>query len=79
MADHFVGINRGGGDHGYVFTDSTFTYGTSTGATDIELRIADGAGWTKQEVLVAIELLELFITTSNPAITGTEGFPVGAG
>lgn len=80
MADHFLGMNRGGSTagRGYSFSDDTFTYGTSTGSTDIELRIADAAGWTRQEIIIALELFELFLTQSNPAITATE-FPPGAG
>lgn len=46
MADHFIGVARGSEFH----DDSSFTIGTSTGSTDLEVRIADAAGWTKAEV-----------------------------
>jgi len=71
MADHYLGINRGN----VGFQDNQFTYGTSTGSTDIELRIADGVAWTRQEVILALEMMEVFLTEANPAIAGTE-FPV---
>ena len=60
MADHFYGINVGGGVTGSVTT------GTVTTAKNIELRITDGvSGNSKTEVLKAIEALEYFIATSN--------------
>lgn len=44
MADHFIGLNNDGlRDDG----DANFTLGTSTGATDVEVRIADAASWTR--------------------------------
>lgn len=71
MASHYLGINRG--KEG--FTDSDFTYGTSSGSTDVELRIDDTIPWTRFEIRKALDAFERFIVTSNPAITGTE-FPV---
>ena len=68
MADHFLGINRG--QQG--FGDSDFTYGTSTGSTDIELRIADGVGLTEKDVLLALEAFERFLVQTNQHIAGTD-------
>lgn len=57
MADHFVSINRGVSGMKY----SDFTTGTSTSATDkIELRVLDGAGLTRKDVLLALEAFERF-------------------
>jgi len=45
MADHFYGLNLLGlRDNG----DADVTVGTSTGATDIEIRLADAAPWTRE-------------------------------
>lgn len=58
MADHFYGINNTGlNDNG----DAAWTLGTSTGSTDLELRLADAAGWTTQMVATYLHgLAELF-------------------
>lgn len=54
MADHFIGLNRGA----VGFADSQITFGTSSGSTDVEIRIADAAGWTRQELILALEVIE---------------------
>lgn len=72
MTDHYLGINRGKPG----FTDSDFVYGTSTGSTDIELRIADGVVWTRLEVELALDAFKRFLLNSNVHIPGTQ-FPVG--
>lgn len=72
MADHFLGINRG--QQGSKDTD--FTYGTSTGATDIELRIADAKSLTRLDVLQALGMFQRFLLNANNAIAGTK-FPAG--
>jgi hypothetical protein len=60
MADHFISINRG---------ESGLTYGNfahstvSCAGADIELRIRDGAGWKRSEVLAALGAFERFIAT----------------
>lgn len=58
MADHFYGVNRG-----FSLTPNSVTAGTSTGATDIELRVADGASLTQKEVVQALEVIRVFITS----------------
>ncbi len=72
MADHFLGINRGVPGS----SDSDFTYGTSTGATDVELRIADAKSLTRQDVILACQAFERFLLNANVHIAGTE-FPAG--
>lgn len=64
MANHFVAINRG--KEGTMLSD--FTTGTaSSAATDIELRIADGAGLTRKDVALAIKAFERWV--ENAAMT----------
>lgn len=72
MTDHFLGINRGK----QGAKDADFVYGTSTGSTDIELRIADGASLTRKDVLLALEAFERFLVAANVNIAGTK-FPAG--
>ncbi|MGD9878914.1 MAG: hypothetical protein AB7F22_07855 [Reyranella sp.] len=72
MADHFLGINRGVPGT----KDSDFTYGTSTGSTDIELRVADAKALTREDVVKALEAFSRFIDSPNVHIAGTL-FPVG--
>jgi len=73
MADHFIGRNRGTIGWG----DSGFTYGTSTGATDVEVRIADGKGLTRKDVILILERIEEFITAPDPHIAAADAFPPG--
>lgn len=61
MSDHYIGVNRTGND---VNDDSEFTFGTSTGSTDIEVRIADAAGWTQSQVVRALQRIADRIATS---------------
>lgn len=58
MADHFFGINNSGlNDNG----DAPWVLGTSTGATDLEVRIADAASWNTQMIANYLEgLADLF-------------------
>lgn len=57
MADHYVSINRG--KTGQKMSE--FTAGASaTTADDLEIRIADAAGWTRLEIIQALEALELY-------------------
>ena len=71
MADHFIGINRGTD----VYTEKSYTYGTSTGATDVEVRIADAAGWTRDELYQALEAIaDRLVANDSPAAASK--FPV---
>jgi hypothetical protein len=61
MADHFISIQRG--EAGLIYSD--FVHGTASCAhSDIELRIRDGAGWTKKEVIAALAAFERFVETA---------------
>jgi hypothetical protein len=71
MADHYVSLNRG--VQGFKYSD--FTTGTSTTAGDgIELRVLDGASFTKKDVLVALEAFERFF--ENAQQVSAAGFDV---
>lgn len=53
MSDHYIGLNRG--QSGFTATD--FTTGTSTGNTDVEVRVADGANLTKDDVALILDAI----------------------
>jgi hypothetical protein len=55
MADHFISINKG--KDGFMLSDFT-TGASSTSGDDIELRIADGAGLKRKDVILALEAFE---------------------
>tara|TARA_R110000868_G_scaffold128831_2_gene337212 strand:+ start:739 stop:942 length:204 start_codon:yes stop_codon:yes gene_type:complete len=58
MADHFYGLNNTGlRDNG----DANVLVDTSTQATDVEIRVANAAGWTKGTLSRMIEALEQYI------------------
>lgn len=60
MADHFIAIARA--VQGTKQTD--FTTGTSSSAASgIELRILDGAGWTKKDAVLALKAFQRFLET----------------
>jgi hypothetical protein len=62
MSDHYVALNRGVEG----FKQSDFITGTaSTAGTNVmELRIADGAGLTKKDVVNALKAFERFFETA---------------
>lgn len=57
MADHFIGIQRG--EPGFVYSEFVHGSAMCPGA-DIEIRIGDGAGWTRREILATLEAFERF-------------------
>lgn len=60
MADHFYGTNLGGG------TDASgISTGTSTTSKTVEVRIHDGDGISKTDVLIALEKIAEYITKNN--------------
>jgi hypothetical protein len=60
MADHFIALNRG--VQGFKQTD--FTTGTASSAgSGIELRVLDGANWTKNDALNALKAFQRFLET----------------
>lgn len=70
MANHYISINRGK----QGFADNDFTYGTSSvSGDDLEIRIADAAGWTRQEIIQKLDEIGRFLVQSSN-ITGTK-FP----
>jgi hypothetical protein len=73
MASHFVGLNRG--QEGALYSD--FTTGTSTGSTDVELRVDDGKNLTKKDVHNIIEAFERFF--ENNQQVSTAGFVLSDG
>ena len=62
MADRFFGINRG--------TDAftPVTEGSSTGSTDIELRVDDTKGLTKSDVEILLQNILRHISDVNTTI-----------
>lgn len=71
MADHFVSLNRG--QEGSQYSD--FVTGTSSSANvGIELRLGDSAGYTKVDVLKALEAFERFF--ENAQQVSAAGFVV---
>jgi hypothetical protein len=61
MADHFIALNRGV----QGFKQNDFTTGTaSSAASGIELRILDGAGWTKNDAVNALKAFQRFLETA---------------
>jgi hypothetical protein len=60
MADHFYGVNVGGG-----LSPGNVTVGTSTTGLNIELRTHDGAALTRMQVLLALEQLEAYFSENN--------------
>jgi hypothetical protein len=71
MASEFFGINRGQLD-GPIYLN--VTVGSSTGATDIELRVDTGKGSTKKDVIVALRAFEHYLLGQGGAL-GTVGIP----
>lgn len=59
MADHFYGVDRGGQAPGDV------TVAAATTSKAIELRVTDGTGITKTELIKALEVIENKIAVSD--------------
>ena len=60
MADHYYGLNVG---HG--FDPAAVTTGTSTTGKTVELRLHDGDGLIRMDVLKALKSLEAFFEKSG--------------
>lgn len=61
MADHFIGVDIGGG-----FDPAGLSTGTSTTSKKIELRINDAvSGNSKMEVLKALDEIKAYIVKNN--------------
>jgi hypothetical protein len=71
MADHFIGTNRGL----ELLSEKSWTYGTSTGSTDLEIRIGDAFGWTRQEIYDAlVAAADRIVQNDSPAAASL--FPI---
>ena len=60
MASNFLGINRG-----KLEVIGSVTASTSTNSTDFELRIDTGKSSTKEDVIKAMRLFELYILSNG--------------
>lgn len=62
MADHFIALDRGVSG----FKQNDFTTGTaSSAAAGIELRIKDGAGFTKKDAILALSAFQRFLENAQ--------------
>ena len=62
MADHFIALNRG--VQGFKQNDFLTGTASTAGTNSIELRIQDGAGWTKNDAVNALKAFERFLETA---------------
>lgn len=67
MANWYLGINRGKLQN----VGANVTVGTSTGSTDVELRIDTTKSSTKEDVILAMRAIENYILSN--------GIPSGVG
>ena len=65
MADHSYGMNR----DVINLTPSSVTIGTSTGSTDVEVRVADGSSLTKKDIYRILEIIRDRIVTDQTLYT----------
>lgn len=68
MANWFTGINRG-----KVQNPQSIVAGTSTGSTDIELRVDTTKGTTKEDVILSLRAFEQFILSNGVGTTTGPG------
>jgi hypothetical protein len=61
MAQQYIGVNRGAD-----YNPDALTVGTSTGSTDVELRIDDTKGWTTAELYAVMDAIERYIFQKLP-------------
>jgi hypothetical protein len=61
MANNFIGINRGKLEEVPV----SIAVGSSTQATDIELRVDTGKGTTRKDVILALRAIEFYIESNG--------------
>jgi len=62
MADHFIALNRG--VQGFKQNDFLTGTASTAGTNSIELRIQDGAGWTKNDAVNALNAFKRFLETA---------------
>jgi hypothetical protein len=65
MASRYIGFNHGAN----IMDPQAFTQGTSTGSTDIELRVDTGKNWTTGDIMLALKGFEVFLMSqANTAL-----------
>jgi hypothetical protein len=60
MADHFYSVVKGDG-----LSPGNVTFGTSTSAEAIELRVVDGAGISKTDLMIALKAIQNYIVQAS--------------
>jgi hypothetical protein len=65
MANNFIGINRGKLEE----VPASIAVGTSTQATDIELRVDTGKGTTRKDVILALRAIEYYVESNGFGVT----------
>ena len=71
MASHFVSLNRG--QEGSLYSDFV-TGAASSGNVGVELRLDDASGFTKTDMIKALDSLKRFF--ENAQQVGASGFVV---
>lgn len=61
MTQRYIGVNRGAN-----YNPDALTVGTSTGSTDIELRIDDTKGFTTLDIEAIMDAFERYILQNRP-------------
>lgn len=73
MSDHYVAL-AGRGITGEKYSDFLVGTASTAGTNQIELRVQDGASFTKQDVKLALKAFERFF--ENAQQVGAAGFSV---
>lgn len=73
MADHYLAL-AGRGVTGMKYSDFITGTASTAGTNQIELRVQDGAGFTKQDVNLALKAFATFF--ENAQQVGGSGFSV---
>lgn len=71
MASWYFGVNRG-----LVQNPQQVTVGTSSGSTDIELRVDTGKSSTKEDVILALNTFRNYLLTNGVGTTGGTGVDI---
>ena len=68
MASEYYGLNRGQSGQPSGASQPYITIGTSTGSTDIELRVDLTKGLTKNEIVMAVKGILEYLTQDRDKI-----------
>lgn len=71
MASEFYGLNRGVLDG----QDQLVTVGTSTGSTDVELRVDTGKGTTRKDIRILLMAILRYIEGTGGNVPVTPVYP----